>query len=169
MPTLSDYFDVETIRRLEDVLTEVSRMPVRMCHPDRRPVVTGEADGPSEFSCEEARQERYQVPVLVEGQPVGCLVFDPTGMKTSPGAEGACAPGEEFPRAMRLLGLMAGVIGRLCERENQLRYRVEELATLYNITAEFTAARDLQQLLDLVARTVVEVLKVKACHIRLLS
>ena len=68
-----------------------------------------------------------------------------------------------------LLNLMAATIARLCDREQRLRSRVEELATLFSLTTEFTGVRDLQSVLDLVARTVVNVLKAKACSIRLLS
>ncbi len=79
---------------------------------------------------------------------------------------------EKSTRMLRLLGLMAGMISRLCDREKQLRARVDQLAALYKLTAEFTSRRDLygeKSLLNLVAATVVDVLKGKACSIRLLS
>jgi serine phosphatase RsbU (regulator of sigma subunit) len=68
-----------------------------------------------------------------------------------------------------MLCLMANVVGGMCERESQLRSRMDELGTLYNLTAEFAGGRSLQEVLDVVARTVVKVLGAKACSIRLLS
>jgi len=45
---------------------------------------------------------------------------------------------EAQPWVSRFLTLMADGISMLCDRELQLRERVEELATLYRLTAEFT-------------------------------
>ncbi len=52
---------------------------------------------------------------------------------------------------------------------SELRRRVRELATLYQLTAEFAGTRDLQEVLNIVASTVVEVLHAKACSIRLIN
>lgn len=71
--------------------------------------------------------------------------------------------------ALAMLALLGEVLTRLCSQESQLRARVEELATMYRLTALFTAQRDLQPVLDTVARTVVEVTGVHGCSIRLLN
>ncbi len=52
---------------------------------------------------------------------------------------------------------------------SELRRRVQELGTLYQLTAEFAGTRDLQEVLNIVAATVVEVLRAKACSIRLIN
>ncbi|MGB2821946.1 MAG: SpoIIE family protein phosphatase, partial [Phycisphaerae bacterium] len=69
----------------------------------------------------------------------------------------------------RLLRLMASVIARRWKRQKLLRTRIAELATMYRLTAEFTGGRELQSVLDLVTRTVLELLGAKACAIRLLN
>ena len=53
--------------------------------------------------------------------------------------------------------------------KSELRRRVRELGTLYQLTAEFAGTRDLQEVLNIVASTVVEVLRAKACSIRLIN
>ena len=59
---------------------------------------------------------------------------------------------------------MASVIARRWNRERILRTRIAELATMYRLTAEFTGKRDLQSVLDLVARTVVDLLGARHRH-----
>jgi sigma-B regulation protein RsbU (phosphoserine phosphatase) len=98
-------------------------------------------------------------PVMVDGEVICSIRLD-----SSDSGEDAVSG-----RHLRLIGLMTGVITRLCQREKQLRTRVDELATLYRLTAEFTSQRDLQSLLDLVARTVVTTMHAKACSIRMLN
>jgi len=53
--------------------------------------------------------------------------------------------------------------------QKELRTRVEQLTALYRLTAEFTGHKALQDVLDLVTRTVVETMGAKASTIRLLS
>ncbi len=84
---------------------------------------------------------------------------------------GQIVPDGQLPDPQRswLLDIMAAMIGRLYDREAQLRHRVDHLATLYRLTSEFNGQRDLQSVLDIVARTVVEVMKAKSSIIRLLT
>ncbi len=70
---------------------------------------------------------------------------------------------------IRFVRQMAGVVGRFFSREKQLRARVEELATLFHVTAEFTGRSDLQKVLDRATAAVVKVLGAKAGTIRLLN
>ena len=100
-------------------------------------------------------------PIMLEDRSVGVVRLDvPPGGAVSEAVS---------PRQLRLLSLVTAVIARLSQRERQLHTRADELATLYRLTAEFTSQRDLQGLLDLVAGTVVEVMKAKGCSIRLLD
>jgi len=118
-------------------------------------------DGPPQQAG--GRQVRCEVPIVIDNELVGRMELD-----TSCRAEGGASE-DERSRAEGILHLMADMIGRLWDREKQLRARVEELGTLYRLGAEFTGRRDLQGVLDLVAKTVVDVLKAKACSIRLLN
>ncbi len=70
---------------------------------------------------------------------------------------------------VQFLYLLANAIARLCEQEMQLRRRIAELTTLFNISTMLSDARGLQQTLDRVTSAVARVLGVKACSLRLLD
>jgi len=71
--------------------------------------------------------------------------------------------------ALGLADLLSGVLSRLADKQMELRKRIEQLTTLYHITAEFTGRRELQSVLDMVTQTVVKTMNAKASTIRLLS
>lgn len=197
MPRLTDYLDVKTLQQLQDAFAMVARLPLRLCNTDGKYITKpsalklGHAAQPHPDAAADggagtmdavaesviaamdpavlAAGGWCDVPVLVSEDVVGRIILG--------GTEGSSRshhpkPGEaaEVPTAvLRYLGLMANVISRMCDREHQLRERVQDLAALYHLTGEFTSQRDLQSLLNLVASRVVEVLGAKACSIRLLS
>jgi sigma-B regulation protein RsbU (phosphoserine phosphatase) len=174
--TLTDYLDLKTLQQLQDAFAVVARLPIRLCGPDEKALTKPSPITPGFFEktgtqADHERQPTRQwcnLPVMVEHEIAGKIVLDCPGDPPTLGATAADAA-EASTRLLRYMGLMANVVSRMCDREKQLRLRVEELAVMYRLTAEFTSRRDLQALLDLVASTVVEVLKVKACSIRLLS
>ena len=159
LPALTEYLDTEMLRQLQHALSSVARRSIRIACADGSGYLLD--DDPGDPPPPPQAPVALSVPVIVGGDLAGYLqLTGPDGLEPPP-------PDEQWlPRFMRL---MAHVIGRLCEREQLLRSRAEEMATLYRLTAEFTGQRDVQSLLDLVARTVVEVLGAKACMIRLLS
>lgn len=168
MAELTEYLNLETLQQLQDAFSAVSQAPIRIFGPDGQPVTVSsparvDQEGKPAPDGLVAGTERAEAgaPIMVEDRIIGTVRMD-----VSAGAEPSAAV---YPRHLRLIGLVTGVIARLCQRERQLRTRVDELATLYRLTAEFTSQRDLQSLLDLVARTVVEVTGAKACSIRLLD
>ncbi len=72
--------------------------------------------------------------------------------------------------AARSLGQLLGdLFGELCAKESELDRRVEELNAVYNIAGLMAASQDLKQVLHKVAAVVCDVMKVKACSIRLLD
>ena len=165
----------------------VARLPIRLCDPEAKPLtkpsavqsfaLPGQGDAEKSqvanaaepFSSSPTSVPWCDVPIVVHEEVVGRIT---TGTAAQPGNVLQAPVGASMDvstRMLRYLGLMANVISRMCDREKQLRTRVEELAALYRITAEFTNRRDLQSLLNFVATSVVEVLGVKACSIRLLS
>ena len=161
---LTEYLNLETLQQLQDAFTAVSQRAVRVCGPDGRPLTapsTVEADEEAvKGPVQESDSTRANVPIMVRDQIIGRVMLD-----AAPGGEMA----EVFPRHVRLIGLVTGVIARLCQREQQLRTRVDELVTLYRLTGEFTTERDLEELMDLVAATVVETMGAKGCSLRLLN
>jgi len=76
---------------------------------------------------------------------------------------------EQMAAAVEFLQLLANTLGRFCQQESRLRQRVDELATVYNLTALLTGTRDLDEILQVAARNVAEVLRVKSCSLRLLD
>jgi len=164
---LTDYLDVQTLQQLQDSFTAMARVPLRICDaagtpltPERSettgtlpPVPDGIApDHPASHDLDVC-----EAPILLDGHVTGRIMMESDGQFDHDG------------RGPWLLSLMAAMIGRLTDRESLLRERVEQLATLYRLTAEFTAVNDLQAVLDSVAKTVVDVIKAKGCLIRLLS
>jgi len=163
MSELTEYLSVETLQQLQDAFTAVSGVAIRICDSQARPITRRSPAGAAEASDEPVRgadASRAAAPIMVNDETVGRI-------KLELPSEGDFA--EVYPRQLRLIALMTGVIARLCQREGQLRIRVDELATLYRLTGEFAAQHDLDELLDLVARTVVAAMDAKACSIRMLS
>ena len=177
MGVLTDYLEIETLQQLQNAFAAVMCLPIRFCDPQGKALTeasigcspTGKSSPVSERARTAVRvgkMSRYDVPIRMGDEVVGRIVLE----SSDPAMDlTGAAPGAPATRLLRLLGLMAGMISRLCDRESQLRTRMEELAALYRLTGEFTAQRDLQGVLDTVAATVVDVLKAKSCSIRLLS
>lgn len=149
MARISDYLKPETLRELETAFSGTMGVRVRIgC--DESDVRNGAGGDP------------LCAPVRIDGSRAGFVSVEDAEPGDAAGEPVAAWKG-------RLAKMLADVIGRMCAHEEQLRTRVGELATLYRLTAEFTGRRDLQETLDLVARTVVDALKAKACTIRLLN
>jgi phosphoserine phosphatase RsbU/P len=68
---------------------------------------------------------------------------------------------------VQFLYLLANAIARLCQQEMQLRRRLMELSTLFNISRMLADARGLQQTLDRVTLSVSQAFGIKACSLRL--
>ncbi len=71
--------------------------------------------------------------------------------------------------SVQFLHLLANALARLCAQEMQLRRRITELSTLFNISMILSGARGLQATLDSVTEAVARTLAVKACSLRLLD
>ncbi len=76
---------------------------------------------------------------------------------------------EQVDAAVEFLQLLANTLARLCHQEDQLRRRIDELVTMYDIATLLVGTQDLDDVLRNIAATVVKVLRVKACSIRLLD
>ncbi|MCY2928535.1 MAG: SpoIIE family protein phosphatase [Planctomycetota bacterium] len=148
MLALTDYIRPQTLSGLQDAFAEVARGPVVICAADGTPVIAASVRPDKQFSS----------PIVVDGNTVGHVAL----------GEGTAAD-EAEPWRRQFLQLSARVIALLVSRETRLKDRVEELATVYALTSEFTTERDVQKVLDVTARTVVKVMDAKACVIRLLS
>jgi sigma-B regulation protein RsbU (phosphoserine phosphatase) len=162
LPSLCEYLTEEMLRQLPEALSSVAGRPVRVVCADGSAYSPG-ADGASGAGPDSARGQ--VVPILVGPDQVGQLELVDAGQGRLPGGEAE----RDTRWAGEFLSLIAQVIGHLCQREQLLRSRAQDLAMLYQLTAEFTGQRDLESLLQLVARTVVEIMGAKGCMIRLLN
>jgi len=141
--TITDYLDQATLRELQDSFSAAAQTPLVVCDPGGAPVLDDQLPP--------AGADAIETPVMVDGSVVASV----RGVATGPVAD--------------MPPLLADMLGRLCKGEDRHRARAGELATLFALTAEFSGQRDLDDLLDLVARTVVSTLWAKACSIRLLD
>lgn len=71
--------------------------------------------------------------------------------------------------AVQFLYLLGDTLAQVCRQGVMLRHRLEELTTLFQLSKLLAGQRSLQQVLDTVVRSVVELLNVKAATIRLLD
>ncbi len=71
--------------------------------------------------------------------------------------------------AVQFVTMIANTVARLCFQEYELRQRLNELTTLYNVTMMLAEPRDLKKLLERTVRAVCEVTDVKAASIRLID
>ncbi len=145
-------------------------------------LITAERDG-----------ERFSAPIVVEGQVLGSISIEREAVECD-----TPATRDRFAEAARQLGvdeaqiaavtdaaaahfapgraasiqflyLLANAIARLCYEQYHARQRIEELSALYRVSTLLSARRDVAQVLDTAARSVAEVMKVKAASIRLLD
>ncbi|MBI5723230.1 MAG: SpoIIE family protein phosphatase [Planctomycetes bacterium] len=177
MPTVADYLNLQTIRRLQYAFSALAESPIEICTPQGMAYLEDHGT-PAQWSSSLLADREHagpaglpdnstdclKMPVVVEDEVAGCIVVSRRGPAPQHGAGG-----DDPAWLLKLLQLMANVVGGLCRREGELRSRANELATLYNLTAEFSGQHELDVLLDKVAKTVVKVLKAKGCSIRLFS
>ncbi len=71
--------------------------------------------------------------------------------------------------ARNLAALLAELFADLRTQDEDLRRRIDELTAVYNISAMLAGSVDLQEILNRTAATVCDVMKVKACSIRMLN
>ncbi len=133
---------------------------------------------------------QYAAPVIVDGRLLAVLVMgdlpkqppDSQALDTlaekyqldRKGLAGVRRPKhpwsqEQISASATFLQLLADTLARFCQQENRLRQRVEELVTMYDLTAMLAGTRDLDEVLRVVARNVANVLRVRACSIRMLD
>lgn len=189
---LTDFLDVETLQQVQDRFAAVTgvRTTIRdaqgqpLTRPSRVPGADGEAGG--------TVSEAYYAaaPIELSKDRIGSIVMEDRPRQTVAGGElqAMCdefglnaeqldrligrlerASMDRYSAAIEFLHLLANTIARLCYQEYQLRNRVEELTTIYRVATELSGKRDLQELLDLITRTVSEVMNLKAATLRLLD
>ena len=84
-------------------------------------------------------------------------------------AELAATDETQMRSALAFLQLLAGTITRLCYQQAVLRETVDELRLLSETSRLLSSTLDPDAVLDNIARTITEVMQVKACSLRLLN
>ena len=153
MEKLGQYIRIEALEGILGEFRRASNADVMVFDSDGAPMcaASDELLAPDRAGCVEAE-------ISMNGGVLGLVVVDP-------GGDSALNNGS----AQGFADLLANMLARLAEKQRELRTRIEQLATLYRITAEFTGRRELQSVLDLVTETVVKTMNAKASTIRLLS
>ncbi len=189
---LTDFLALETLQEIQDRFAAVTgvRTSIRDAegHALTRPSDVGEesADGAGPVA------EAYfaAAPIEVEGERIGSIVLEDRprsarlmrdlerlanhcGMNLQDvervALEVEKSAHERYAAAIEFLHSLANTLARMCFQEHELRRRVEELSTIYKVATELAGQHDLQGLLDLVTRTVCEVMNVKAATLRMLD
>jgi len=129
-------------------------------------------------------------PIFCQGRCAGALVLSVRAGEAPSGAEmkrlerTLALPAEELEAALRAsppadmadyikaadkLPSVAKTIGWLCDQGAQLRAQLRRLESLYRVNRMLASTLDLRKVLDLVARSAVEVAGAKGCSVRLLD
>ncbi len=163
--TIQDFFNERTLQHMQETFSTVIGAPVCVCGPQGRPLF------PNGLNALAQRPPRLTTPIRVDEVLIGqlALMGTPAPQQWIPEPSTGDVSDEQLQWVADFLKLMAAMLSSLCNRQKALRLRVEELSTLYRLTAEFTGQRDLQSVLDRVSKTVVQLLGGRACTIRLLS
>ncbi|MEM8737765.1 MAG: SpoIIE family protein phosphatase [Planctomycetota bacterium] len=136
----------------------------------------------------------FHAPITVEGQTLGSIVIEPGGSTVDDAPErrqeldvltktlrldavqsrelydaAELAFGTNRGAAIQFLYLMANAIARLCFEQYHAQQRLEELSVLYRVSTVLAGREDLQQTLDTAARSVADLMKVRAVVIRMLK
>ncbi|MEM7625048.1 MAG: SpoIIE family protein phosphatase [Planctomycetota bacterium] len=137
---------------------------------------------------------QFLAPITVEGQTLGSIVIEPAGPPPEDAEErrreldglatalklgdaqraelidaAELAFGTNRGAAIQFLYLMANAIARLCFEQYHAQQRLEELSVLYRVSTVLAGREDLQQTLDTAARSVADLIKVRAVVIRFLE
>ncbi len=148
MPNIINYLNHKTLALMVETFSAALRGELHICDADGACIQTGDVitGGPG----------MLQVPIRVDDETIGKLWLAP--------------PAHLTPHAtLDFLKLIGAMLSSMCTRQQHLRHRTDDLATLYKLTAEFTGHSDLQHVLDTVTATVVQLLNVRTCTIRLLN
>lgn len=190
--TLQDIQDsLASVARVKATILDDQGIPLTLTTVSKRFQTRSAAIAASHSARGDAGLDQpFSAPIVVRGQRLGSIVIEPAkaapvravtindlaGKLQLPAAQVRTvieALNQESlaqrTASVQFLYLLANAIARMCEQEMQLRRRIVELSTLFNISNMLTEARGLQQTLDRVTFSVTQALNVKACSLRLLD
>jgi sigma-B regulation protein RsbU (phosphoserine phosphatase) len=168
---LCDCLKLDRFQVMRRLFAELSGLDMTLVDHDGRPIEgltapTCQQAAPVPLSTEvdDAGRRRYTAPIAVGDRVLGAVRITPTS-----DVEPSWAGATDEAAAAALLYQWAASVAQACYQEHQLSNRVEELSVLYDLSTLLAGQRDLQQVLDAAAKAIVDVMKVKASSIRLVS
>lgn len=182
---IADYLGKETLERLVDTFSCNGLLDVRILSPEGKvlaspskvPVgedtLTGRGGDAAVGLDTPAEAEMF-----ISGEHVGTIALlgfnnprpDSSNMPAVKVSRRAVAAGKQVSISpMVWVELMRDVVVRLCDLSRQVRSRVEELSAMYRMTNAFTERKDIKEIYQLVAETMVKVTGTDACSIRVFN
>jgi len=155
--SLCDHLLPEALQRIQDEFALAVGAPVRILG-DRGEALARPSPGHGSKGLSIGSLQ-VEAPVTVDGGPLARVSVElPSTVQSS-----------ERLRAAALARIMANLLADRWSRQRHLQHRIRELTGMFRLAGEVTLARDYQHVLDLVACTVVEVLRAEGCCVYLLS
>ena len=196
---LTDFIPVATLQRVMDSFTAVTGYRAAIHDTDGTLLAESDpvrAAAAPDLALEPTPAEhtpdgRPIAPVEVGGRRVGVMRLEDDGAANVSSVEAATprqtlgsaevgdgdssslatadGPITRHADAVRFLHLIADTIAQMCRQGIQLRDRLEEMSTLFELSTLLAGQRELRAVLDTVVRSVAEMMNVKASAIRLLD
>ncbi len=165
--SITDFLTDGSLAALCDSVSSVTGTPVRLRDPQGRVIVSRSAD-----ATPWALEGDGGVAVLDDGDAFSAPLALSSGLIGTlaiPAWAGAGVSEAARLGVERFLTLLASIVSEICERELQLRHRVEELEVLRRLSGLLVGASDTNALLDVAIRSAVEMLDMDAGAVRVLD
>lgn len=178
--TLTQLIPAATLQRIMDSFATLTGYAAEIRDSEGR--LLAESRPPAEAGSDEALRRTLQkqgdrlppaIPIQAGEQKIGTiLIGKPAAEMVGAGGGFLSEPETDWARqadAVQFMRLVAEAISQMCRQGLQLAHKVQELTTLTEVTRLLAGKRDLRSVLQTVARTVAQVMGVKAAAIRLLD
>lgn len=165
--SITDFLTDGSLAALCDAVSGVTGTPVRLRDPSGRVIVSRSATGDAW-----AIEGDGGVAVLDEGDAFAVPLALSSGLLGTLAIPGGSEPSGSADSRLgveRFLTLLASIVSEICEREFQLRHRVEELEVLRRLSGLLVGASDTNTLLDVAIRSAAEMLDADAGALRVLD
>ncbi len=184
---LTEYLGKETLEELAKGFSCAGALELEILSPSGKVLARSPKVHSNKDSSIDKEEDfiRFELPaeaeIFVGGEHVGTISLlgirqteqgSSNGSAVMKGSSGLALPVAEKRIAISPVvwaELMRGVIVRLCNLSKQIRNRVEELSAMYRMTNAFTEKKDIKEIYQLVAETMVKVTGTDACSIRVLN
>ena len=155
--SLTEHLPLETMQEIQDEFTLALGAPVRIVGPDGAAVTEPSRIGEDLMLTAESCP--IDVPVTVDGHLLA---------RISAGLPPAAGVAQRI-RGSALVGIMADLLADRWNRHRHLQHRFRELTGMFRLAAKATVGRDIREVLNLVTRTAMDILRAQGCSLYLLN